>query len=73
MLFSGGGFMWLIWVLIIVLIVFGIKWMLGAKAVTMLSNNVNDSSPLDTLKQRYAKGEISEEEFLRQCKILKEN
>lgn len=32
---------------------------------TVHSNTISSNKPLETLKERYAKGEISEEEYLR--------
>ena len=55
----GGGFMWVFWILLIVVIVWAVK------AATGNSNNPSEQqkSALDILKERYAKGEIGQEEF----------
>jgi putative membrane protein len=57
----GGIFMILWWVLIIVGIVVLVKWMITSSAENVRSGG--DSKALDILKQRYARGEIDEQEF----------
>ena len=52
---------WLFMLVVMVLIVLGVVWL-----VRSLANNKNGSSKnsaLDTLKQRYAKGEITKKQF----------
>ncbi len=55
----GGGFMWLFWVLLIVVVVWAVN------AATDGGNNSSEKqrSALDILRERYAKGEINQEEF----------
>ena len=62
-MFGGGmGFGWFFWIILLVLII----W-----AVVQFTNNGNrqndglkdGETPLDFLKKRYAKGEISKEEY----------
>jgi putative membrane protein len=62
----GGGFMWLFWILLIIVIV----WIVKA-AVGNSSNSPGiQISALDILKERYAKGEIDQEEFEQKRKDL---
>ena len=62
----GGSFMWLFWIIVIVVILWAIK------AATGNSNNSPDrqKSALDIIKQRYAKGEIDQQEFEQKRKDL---
>jgi putative membrane protein len=64
----GGIWMVVFWGAIIALIIWGIK------KLTERSNSGEDaagkSSPLDVVKERYARGEISKEEFERMKKDL---
>lgn len=57
----GGGFMWLFWILVVLALFWGLK--------AAFSGGGGSSSPdasrsaLDILKERYARGEIDQEEF----------
>lgn len=62
----GGRFMWLFWVLLIVAIV----WALKATAFSYRKDGGTDKSPLEILQERFARGEIDEEEFERKRKQL---
>jgi putative membrane protein len=57
----GGWWMMIFWILVIVAIVFLVKWLVeqgrGGRQVSQ------EESPLDILKKRYVKGEIDKEEF----------
>ena len=58
---SGGIFMVLWWVLVIVGIVMLVKWV-GTSSCKE-GQNRSGSKALDLLKERYARGEIDEQEF----------
>ncbi len=53
----GGGFMWVFWIVLIVLIL----W--GARAYTGRNDSTQQQSALDILKARYARGEITQKEY----------
>jgi putative membrane protein len=56
-----GGWMIIVWVLIIALIVWGVIAILKRGSSTSDASQKRD--PLDTAKARYASGEISKEEY----------
>ena len=66
----GGIFMILLWVLIIVGIVGLVRWV--ATSSGRGGRNGGDSKALDILKQRYARGEIDEQEFQKRKRDLTE-
>lgn len=65
--FFGGGIMLLSWLAIIVLIVAAVKWLMDRDRP-----KGGTSSALETLKMRYAKGEIDTEEFQARRKLLED-
>ena len=57
----GSLMMVIFWGMVIAVIVFGVRWMIGSSSRNMPSPSENN--PLDILKQRFARGEIDREEF----------
>ena len=55
----GGGFMWILFLIIIVLLIYAFM----QKPTSKDSDLSTGEKPLDILKKRYAKGEISKDEF----------
>lgn len=64
----GGGWMIIVWVVIIGLIVWGVIALV--RHTGPLSESGSNRAPLDIAKERYAKGEITKEEFERIKKDL---
>ena len=58
--------MWLYWILLIVVIV----WALKATAFSDAKRGGADKPPAEILQDRFAGGEIDEEEFARKRKLL---
>ena len=56
-----GGWMIIVWVVIIALIVWGVIALVKRNSFSSDTRQKHD--PLDIAKERYAKGEISKEEF----------
>ena len=63
----GSIFMIIVWALIIVGIVYLIKWSLGQSGGSPATRG---NTPLEILKERYAKGEINKQEFEEKKKDL---
>lgn len=63
--FMGGGIMLLSWLAIILLVVVAVKWLMDRDGTKSSS-----SSALETLKMRFAKGEIDAEEYETRRKLL---
>lgn len=66
-MFFGGGFMWIFWILLIVILLVVVKAITGQNND---NNRLQNETPMDILKARYAKGEIDDEEFERRRKEL---
>ena len=65
--FAGNWFMMAFWwILIIVVIAFAIKWIIGQRPQ-------EKETAMDVLKKSYARGEISKEEFEEKKKDLIQN
>jgi len=69
MMWGGWGFGWILmiifWGLIVVGLIFLIRWLVGTAKITRV-----EESALDILKKRYARGEINKEEFEQKKKDL---
>ncbi len=63
----GGGFMWIFWILLLVILVWIVK---VAMTDASSKKTTEDDSPLEILKKRYARGDIEEDEFIRRRKEL---
>lgn len=66
----GGIFMLVFWVLIIVGLIFLIKWLVQNTKTGAHSSSSSPSSALDILKERYARGDIDKQEFEEKKKDL---
>jgi putative membrane protein len=63
-----GGWMWILWIVIIGLIVWGVIALVRRSGST--TDTGSKQTPLDIAKERYARGEITREEFERIKKDL---
>ena len=59
----GGIFMMIFWILILVGLVFLIKWLIQSTSRARLETGGSDGRALNILKERYARGEIDKVEF----------
>ncbi len=61
----GGGmwFSWLFWIILIVVIIWAIIQFTNRSQPMNFTNSIDNETSLDILKKRYAKGEITKEEF----------
>jgi putative membrane protein len=62
------------WILVITLIVLGIRWLIraggGPSGGPGAGSSRRPDDPLEILRQRYARGEIDDEEYERRRKLL---
>ena len=58
----GGGFMWIFWILLIIII----AWLINS----VNNRGIKEDSPLDLLKKRFARGDIDEQEYESKLKEL---
>ena len=56
-MFGGGPVMWVVWILLVIVIV-GV-----VRAMTNMSSSDDRPTPMEILEQRYARGEIDDEEY----------
>ncbi|MDE2088850.1 MAG: SHOCT domain-containing protein [Gammaproteobacteria bacterium] len=63
----GWVFMLIFWALILLGIAALVKWLIGSSAG---GDGTREKTPLDLLKERYARGEIDQEEFERKKRDL---
>lgn len=61
--FMFGGWMIIVWIIVIGLIVWGVIALIRHSGSRMASGS--DRTPLDVAKERYARGEITQEEYER--------
>lgn len=69
---TGGGFMWFVWifgVIIIGLIIWAVIFVVN-KSQNNSQSLPSGETPLEILRRRYAKGEITDEEFNEKKKNL---
>ncbi|MFZ0449697.1 MAG: SHOCT domain-containing protein [Desulfatiglandaceae bacterium] len=66
----GGGFMWVIGLVLVGAVIYFVLQASKSKGSIKGSNDSIIETPLDILKNRYAKGEIEKEEFDRRKKDL---
>lgn len=64
----GGGFMILWWIVIIAVVVMLVKWLVSSYGTSGRSSQENTA--MEILKERYARGEIDEQEFQKRKREL---
>ncbi len=67
--FGGMMFGWIFWIIIIAVIIWAVIQFVNKSASQSKQEHTNES-PLEILKRRYAKGEITKDEFERMKKDL---
>lgn len=66
----GGIFMLVVWVLVIVGLIYLIKWLVQSTKPDSARSNTDSSKALEILRERYARGEIEKAEFEEKKKDL---
>lgn len=61
----GGGFMWIFWILILALIIWAVRF-----ASSRNDDETSHRSPREVLDERFARGEIEEDEYRRRRQEL---
>ena len=64
--FFGGGFMWILWIIITVGVFYLIQNIIKGKTPDSFDNE----TPMDILNKRYARGEIDHDEYEKRRKEL---
>lgn len=64
----GGGFMWIFWIVLIVVIIALVRGLGGSGKIS----DTSQRTPLQLLEERYAKGEIDDQEFKQRKQKLEE-
>jgi len=59
-MFFGGGFMWIFWIVLIVILFVAIKAIADPDGG---NKSTQSEAPIEILKKRYASGDINKEEF----------
>ncbi len=71
--FGMGGFWMILWIIIIIVIAAVIIYFLISQAKqSPRENNANYNKPVTILKERYARGEITREEYEQMLKDIKD-
>jgi len=64
-MFFGGGLMWIFWIVVLVVLIFVLKSIFGSS-----NRNTSSEDAMEILRQRFARGEIDEDEFEQRKKQL---
>ncbi len=69
-IFGGMWFGWIFWIAVFALIIWIVVKFSNRDFPGRTNNNIEEETPLDILKKRYVKGEITKEEFEKMKKDL---
>ncbi|KPV39780.1 hypothetical protein AN478_11015 [Thiohalorhabdus denitrificans] len=69
---AGGPFMLLVWILLIVAVIFLVRGMMSGYPQDRADNRSGRNRAREILEERYAKGEIDQEEYRRKREDLEE-